>query len=87
MRWLRELYLLPVRFYQRFVSPWKPPTCRFEPTCSHFALEAVRVHGIFKGSLLTVWRILRCQPFCEGGLDPVPERGHWKAHECSPPER
>jgi len=79
MRWLRELYLVPVRFYQRCISPWKPPTCRFEPTCSSYALGAVRAHGILKGTLLSIWRILRCQPFSEGGLDPVPERGRWKA--------
>lgn len=79
MRRLRELYLLPVRFYQRCISPWKPPTCRFEPTCSDYALGSVRAHGIVKGTLLAGWRILRCQPFCEGGLDPVPEPGRWKA--------
>ena len=72
-RWLRELLVLPIRFYQRFVSPWTPPTCRFSPTCSHYALEAIRVHGILRGSWLTVRRILRCQPLCRGGYDPVPE--------------
>ena len=61
-----------IRLYQRAISPWLPDCCRFEPTCSHYAIEALRVHGALRGSLLTVWRLLRCQPFCRGGFDPVP---------------
>ncbi len=75
----RRAFVLPIRFYQRFLSPLKPPTCRFHPSCSEYGLRAVLAHGIVKGSLLTTWRILRCQPFCDGGFDPVPARGHWKA--------
>ncbi len=78
MRFLREIFVLPIRFYRRFISPLKPPTCRFRPTCSKFGIEAVRVHGVIKGTLLTCWRILRCQPFCKGGHDPVPPRGRWR---------
>jgi len=79
MKALRRLAVLPIRFYQRWLSPLKPPSCRFEPTCSEYALQAVLAHGIVKGTLLGIWRILRCHPFCEGGLDPVPERGRWKS--------
>lgn len=79
MKALRRLAVLPIRFYQRWLSPLKPPSCRFQPTCSEYALQAVLAHGIVKGTLLATWRILRCHPFCEGGLDPVPERGRWKS--------
>ncbi len=74
MRLLRELFLLPVLAYRRWISPLKPPSCRFLPTCSQYMLEAVREHGILRGSCLSAWRILRCQPFCKGGHDPVPPR-------------
>ena len=71
---LREIWVAPIRFYQRFISPWTPPSCRFKPTCSAYGVEAVRTHGIVRGTFLTVWRVLRCQPFSEGGWDPVPPR-------------
>lgn len=64
-----------VRFYRRFLSPLKPACCRFTPTCSAYALEALRVHGAVKGSILTIKRILRCQPFGGSGYDPVPPKG------------
>ncbi len=70
--WLGWIFLLPVRFYQMFVSPLLPPVCRFEPSCSNYFVRAVQKHGVFKGSALGVWRILRCQPFSKGGYDPVP---------------
>jgi uncharacterized protein len=69
---LRAVVVAPIRFYRRFLSPLKPATCRFQPTCSAYAIEAISVHGILRGSGLSVWRILRCQPFCAGGHDPVP---------------
>ena len=62
-----------IRGYQFFVSPFFPPSCRFEPTCSHYALAALRRHGAAAGLGLAVWRILRCNPFFSGGLDPVPD--------------
>ncbi|MGG4398464.1 membrane protein insertion efficiency factor YidD [Paenibacillus thiaminolyticus] len=62
----------PVRFYRKFISPLKPPTCRFYPTCSAYALEALEVHGPIKGSWLAIKRIGRCHPFHPGGYDPVP---------------
>lgn len=62
-----------IRGYQKFISPHKIPCCRFTPSCSAYALEALRVHGFFKGSALAFWRILRCNPLCKGGYDPVPQ--------------
>ena len=61
-----------VRFYQLCISPLKPACCRFTPTCSAYAIEALRKHGPIKGLLLTIWRILRCNPWGGSGYDPVP---------------
>lgn len=61
-------------FYQVCISPLFPPSCRFYPTCSNYALEAIQKHGPFKGLYLAVKRILRCNPYCKGGYDPVPEK-------------
>ncbi len=66
------LMIVIVIGYQKIISPWLPVACRFSPTCSHYAIESLTIHGFFKGSLLTIWRLLRCQPFCRGGFDPVP---------------
>jgi len=69
---LKWLLLKLVRLYRRGISPALTPRCRFEPSCSEYAEEAIRVHGAFRGGLLAVWRLLRCQPFARGGIDPVP---------------
>ncbi|TFG83568.1 MAG: membrane protein insertion efficiency factor YidD [Spirochaetales bacterium] len=61
-----------IRFYRVVISPLKPPSCRFYPTCSAYALEAIQKHGAARGSLLAVKRILRCHPYNPGGFDPVP---------------
>ena len=61
-----------VRFYQVCISPLKPPCCRFTPTCSAYAIEALRKHGPIKGLLLAIWRVLRCNPWGGSGYDPVP---------------
>ncbi len=72
---MKHICIWLIGLYRRFISPLKSrPTCRFVPTCSEYAIEAYRVHGFFKGTYLTVWRILRCNPFCKGGFDPVPEK-------------
>ena len=70
---VREVWLIPVKLYRKIVSPLKrTPSCRFTPTCSAYALEAVRQWGIIIGTVLAVWRVLRCNPFGKGGYDPVP---------------
>jgi len=69
---LRQIAVLPIRLYQRWISPWTPAMCRFQPSCSEYAVKAVRRHGILKGGWLACWRILRCNPLCKGGWDPVP---------------
>ena len=66
------LLILPILFYQRFVTPFTPPSCRFTPTCSEYARPALLKHGPVKGLLLAVWRILRCNPWGGSGYDPVP---------------
>ncbi len=63
---------LPLRFYRRFLSPLKPPLCRFYPSCSSYAIEAIETRGLLKGGALAAWRLLRCQPLCRGGFDPLP---------------
>jgi hypothetical protein len=65
---------LPIVFYRRFISPLFGPVCRYQPTCSAYALEALRTHGALRGGWLTVRRIARCHPFRPGGYDPVPPR-------------
>jgi len=72
---VRALLKAGIVFYRRFISPLKPPTCRFHPTCSAYALEAIEVHGALYGSWLAIRRILRCHPFHPGGFDPVPPPG------------
>ncbi len=69
-----KLLIALIKFYRKCISPLKLPCCRFTPTCSQYAIEAITVHGAFKGVLLATWRVLRCNPFCKGGYDPVPEK-------------
>ena len=73
------LALLPIRFYRRFLSPALGQRCRYYPTCSAYAEEAVRELGAFRGMILAAWRVLRCNPFSAGGLDPVSERPIFRA--------
>lgn len=69
-----RVLIVPIRGYQRFISPMFPPVCRFYPSCSAYAVEALRVHGALRGLWLSTRRISRCHPFTAGGLDPVPPR-------------
>ena len=71
-RRIKNLVLLTLRCYQRLLSPWLPPACRFEPTCSAYMYQAIQKKGILKGFYWGVKRLLRCHPFCTGGFDPVP---------------
>lgn len=66
------LLVLPIRFYQTCISPFTPPSCRFTPTCSQYAKEAIMKHGPIKGLGLAIWRVLRCNPWGGSGYDPVP---------------
>lgn len=68
-----------VRAYQLVVSPWLPRTCKYYPSCSAYAVTALRRHGAAKGTVLAGWRLLRCNPWSLGGVDHVPSRGAWKA--------
>ena len=73
---LKKILIFPavllIKFYKVCISPYKPPSCRFTPTCSEYALQAFRKHGPFKGLGLAIWRILRCNPWGGSGYDPVP---------------
>jgi putative membrane protein insertion efficiency factor len=73
---MKRIALAAIRFYQRRISPGIAPACRFQPTCSEYAYEAIDRFGALRGAALAVWRILRCNPLNDGGLDPVPERHH-----------
>jgi len=79
IRWIRTLLvwilILPVKIYQWIISPWLPKTCRYHPTCSQYAIEALRVHGPLTGLLLGTKRILSCHPWGGHGHDPVPPKG------------
>lgn len=75
--WPRRLLIGLVRGYRYFLSPWLGSSCRFEPTCSAYALEALHRHGAAEGSYLTLRRLGRCHPWCRGGFDPVPESRSW----------
>jgi putative membrane protein insertion efficiency factor len=68
---LNDILINLIRFYQKAVSPYVPPSCRYNPTCSRYAVEALRKYGPFKGSYLSLRRVLRCTPFHRGGFDPV----------------
>jgi hypothetical protein len=67
----RRVALLPVRAYQRFISPAFPRRCKYHPTCSEYAVQAIQSYGILRGAVLAAWRLLRCNPFSHGGYDPV----------------
>ena len=70
--WPRRALAWPVRGYRYLLSPWLGSACRFEPTCSRYALDALDRHGALAGSYLAAHRVLRCHPWCDGGFDPVP---------------
>ncbi len=71
---MKRILLALIRFYQKYISPLKRPgCCKYIPTCSEYAAQAIEKHGALKGSILAAWRILRCNPFSAGGVDPVPE--------------
>ena len=70
---MKTVFLAMIRFYRKYISPCKPPCCRFVPTCSEYAYEAISKYGAIKGGVLALWRLLRCNPFNNGDIfDPVP---------------
>lgn len=72
-----------IRIYQLTISKLLGPVCRYYPSCSHYGLKAIQVHGAGKGSLLAAWRIMRCNPWSAGGIDEVPTRGNWPKRESN----
>lgn len=71
---MKSIAIYLIRLYQRFISPLTGAHCKYYPTCSQYAIEALKKHGFVKGSILGIWRILRCNPFSKGGVDRVPDR-------------
>jgi len=88
----KSFFLILICIYKRTISPWIPPCCRFTPTCSAYMAEAIIRYGVIRGVALGTWRLLRCNPFCKGGYDPVPKRKsrscvrtrwkNWKVETC-----
>ncbi len=75
-----RLALLLIRAYQRYLSPMRPPTCKYYPSCSQYAVIAIQRHGLLRGSALAGWRLLRCNPWSRGGVDDVPPARERHAH-------
>lgn len=77
---LKRFLIYLIRGFKTYFSD-RAPCCRYTPSCSKYAIEAIEVHGAFKGVLLATWRIFRCNPFSRGGYDPVPEKGRWRSRK------
>lgn len=75
---MKFIFISLIRFYKKFISPLFPPCCKYYPTCSNYALTAIQRFGALKGTLLAIWRILRCNPWSMGGIDYVPEKFTFK---------
>lgn len=71
---MKKFFIGLIRGYQKVISPLFPPSCRYYPTCSNYAVQAIQKHGAIRGSIMGISRILRCHPFVKGGYDPVPEK-------------
>ncbi len=71
---IKQIFIFPIRVYKKIISPILPDSCRFSPSCSVYAVEAIEKHGVILGIFLAIYRIIRCNPFCKGGNDPVPEK-------------
>jgi len=89
---MRRVLLAPIRFYQRFISPALPRRCKYLPTCSAYAVDAIRAYGAWRGLVLAGWRLLRCNPWSHGGYDPVSAQTLFKrparsTSAASPPRR
>jgi putative membrane protein insertion efficiency factor len=86
-RWLREAFVLPLHAYRWLISPNLKPRCRYYPSCSSYGVQAVRELGIFKGTIVAAWRVVRCNPWSAGGVDELADRRLFKAaeHDCTAP--
>jgi putative membrane protein insertion efficiency factor len=82
---VRSIVIAPIRVYQRVISPALPRSCKYEPTCSHYAVDAVRTEGVLRGLVLAGWRILRCNPWSHGGYDPVSAQRVFRSRRSSSP--
>ena len=71
---IKKLFILPIKFYQRYISPFLGHNCRYYPSCSRYMIEAIEIHGVVKGLYLGVKRLARCHPWAAGGYDPVPPK-------------
>ena len=80
--WLREAFLLPIRLYQRLISPLLPARCKYYPSCSTYAVQAVRELGVVRGTLVAAWRLARCNPWSHGGVDELTDRRLFRDHRC-----
>ncbi len=81
---MKKILLFFLKAYKKVISPILPPSCRFTPTCSEYAMEAITRFGAIRGTLLGAYRLLRCNPFCRGGYDPVPEKFTFKRVRTQP---
>lgn len=79
---VRELFLLPLHAYRAVISPNLAPRCRYYPSCSAYAVEAVRELGVFRGTILAAWRVVRCNPWTQGGVDELADRRLFRSSEC-----
>jgi putative membrane protein insertion efficiency factor len=68
---MRALAIAPIRFYRRFISPAMPRACKYHPSCSEYAVQAISTYGVLRGLVLAAWRVLRCNPWSHGGVDPI----------------
>ncbi len=82
---MRAVLLAPIRFYQRFISPALPRRCKYLPTCSDYAVQAIRTYGPLRGFVLAGWRLLRCNPWSHGGYDPLSDQTLFKRRDSSAP--
>lgn len=80
---MKKILLGMIRFYQIYISPYKGTKCPYFPSCSGYGAEAIKKHGALIGSVLTAWRILRCNPFSKGGYDPVPDKIDFSKFYCN----
>jgi putative membrane protein insertion efficiency factor len=86
-RWARRAVIAPITGYQRFISPLFPRRCKYEPTCSHYAAQAIGRFGILRGLVLAGWRLLRCNPWSHGGFDPVDDQRLFRPPSPTAPAR